>query len=144
MPRIDLADVPDAHKAAAVVQAKRRDGDVLAIPYDAPVWALLARPAKARAIVKPVVDARPSSPPQKHKPSHDPLDRSTWPLAVRLLCSILTKPEDAGLGDVVHRWAIRIGAERVSKWLKRHGLDCGCGDRRMNLNSRFPFQPTGA
>jgi hypothetical protein len=62
MPRIALADVPDAFKAMAVVQAKRRDGNVLAIPYDAPVWALLARPAKARAIVKPVVDARPVAP----------------------------------------------------------------------------------
>lgn len=44
-----------------------------------------------------------------------------------------------GAGDVVHKVAKAVGADKVAKVVESvTGKDCGCGKRRAKLNEMFP------
>lgn len=53
-------------------------------------------------------------------------------------CSMYAGP-DRGLGDKVHRAAVRVGADKIAGTFERlTGRDCGCGRRRAKLNRLSP------
>lgn len=46
-----------------------------------------------------------------------------------------------GFGDVVERWARRLGVKAVIKRISKvAGRDCGCPKRRDKLNRWIPFR----
>lgn len=67
----------------------------------------------------------------------EPLPRSKWPRSVRVL-AWLQKPADRGVGDTVER---ELGAAGDAyKWFwDAIGWPCGCTNRQVWLNSRFPY-----
>ena len=60
-----------------------------------------------------------------------------WPLAARV-CRRLRSAEDIGVGDTIHR---QLGTP--GRWFESVmaalAINCGCTDRRLLLNSRFPY-----
>jgi hypothetical protein len=70
------------------------------------------------------------------------IPRDQWPLLARALAK-LARPDDLGLGDTVARLASAVGGDTLADWYERIvGKPCGCGDRRVALNQRYPFTPT--
>ena len=46
--------------------------------------------------------------------------------------------ESKGLGDTVEKVLEATGVTKVAKWLL--GEDCGCDERKANLNELFPYR----
>lgn len=49
------------------------------------------------------------------------------------------RPGDVGVGDSFEHMAEAFGADRVAKFVKRWGIDCGCGDRKAKWNRLYPY-----
>lgn len=62
-----------------------------------------------------------------------------WPLAARIIAK--TKdPKDQGLGDTIHRLIPKKSAEWYSQIiLLLLGHDCGCNQRRIELNQKYGY-----
>lgn len=67
------------------------------------------------------------------------LNNDVWPLWARTL-STFKKPEDKGLGDVVERLAKETGVDEIAKiYEKITNKNCGCKERKENLNLTYPL-----
>ena len=62
-----------------------------------------------------------------------------WPRILKLIAS-RRKPGESGLGDTIHR-LIPKSDELIAR-LKAWGIDCGCRDRVIWLNLRYPYTTT--
>lgn len=50
------------------------------------------------------------------------------------------RPQDAGLGDTVARVSAATGIDAGVKGIVRTlGMDCGCEERRLQLNAIYPW-----
>ncbi len=68
-----------------------------------------------------------------------PIPREDWPLWVKAL-AMIAKPEDKGIGDVVHRTIGAENSEAFKKWFKTTtGKDCGCVGRQRIWNIEYPL-----
>lgn len=62
-----------------------------------------------------------------------------WPLWAKALAK-LSRPEDKGIGDVVHRLIGDENSVAFKTWYKKiTGRDCGCKGRRTQWNIQFPL-----
>lgn len=76
---------------------------------------------------------------QKFANHYTQREAGKWPLFLMPL-RLLAQPSDKGLGDLVGRVIGPMGGTAFEEWyLKTFGRPCGCGDRRANLNARFPL-----
>ena len=62
-----------------------------------------------------------------------------WPRWARVVRWLWQRPGHAGLGDSFELMAKVIGAHAVSIFLHRHGLDCGCQNRKAWMNASYPY-----
>lgn len=77
--------------------------------------------------------------PSETVPSSEPVPRSKWSLAARLI-EKLAMPGDKGIGDTLERFLRGKGGDAYKRWFKRiTGGECGCGDRRKRLNAAHPY-----
>ncbi len=64
---------------------------------------------------------------------------SEWPMWAKAL-SMIAKPEDKGIGDVVARTIGAENSEAFKKWFKATtGKDCGCTGRQRRWNIEYPL-----
>jgi hypothetical protein len=64
-----------------------------------------------------------------------------WPLIIQGIAR-QRKPEDKGVGDTVHRILHRLGAGAFEWVMRKAGVNCGCSDRRVWLNSHYRYNRT--
>lgn len=76
----------------------------------------------------------PAAPP---KVISEKVARKTTNRWVRYL-SLLSKPEDIGLGATAKRLFAKFGGERFRVWAQRIGLPCGCTEREDEWNRQYP------
>lgn len=57
--------------------------------------------------------------------------------------ALLRKPEDAGVGDTVERWARVFGGVQFKAMARAVGLPCRCARRRAQWNARYPYRLAG-
>ncbi len=55
------------------------------------------------------------------------------------LVKLLRNSSDAGVGDTVARIAAKFGGERFKAFSKRIGMPCGCVERQVAWNERWPY-----
>lgn len=60
------------------------------------------------------------------------------PAWVRLV-SYFRSPEDKGVGDTVQRYAAMLGGEAFKAWSKKLGMPCGCTQRQVEWNAKYPY-----
>lgn len=77
-------------------------------------------------------------PPAPPAPKDEPVPREKWPKWAQLLAE-LAIPEDAGVGDVIHRHAGAAG-EAYIRLRKAIKWPCGCTRRRAAFNARYPLR----
>lgn len=46
---------------------------------------------------------------------------------------------DIGFGDTFENFARSVSADKVAEFVKRFGIECGCGDRKTRWNQLFPY-----
>lgn len=69
----------------------------------------------------------------------EPLPRDQWPFWAKVVAKF-RQLQDLGLGDSVVHLIGDARSERFKKWFERKfGRSCGCTDRRLWLNGRFPY-----
>ncbi len=65
--------------------------------------------------------------------------REDWPVWAKAL-AMRAKPEDKGIGDVIHRTIGAENSEAFRKWFKATtGKDCGCTGRQRRWNIEYPL-----
>lgn len=75
--------------------------------------------------------------PVPHAPPPRPI--AEWPLRFRLVAAVRSA-EDKGVGDTIARHLARFGADALKRFYKAaFGKDCGCDQRQLFLNLRFPY-----
>ncbi len=77
--------------------------------------------------------------PQPSTVEKQPAQPRPWPIwskAVKLLAT----PEDAGIGDTIHRLAGVAGTTFEAMFLRFFKRPCGCEVRRDLFNGRFPYK----
>lgn len=73
-----------------------------------------------------------------------PLPRGEWPRVVKLIAR-RALPGERGVGDTLARlfdapkFKGRGAGELFKAYTKKHGIDCGCGQRQDWLNARYPY-----
>jgi hypothetical protein len=55
------------------------------------------------------------------------------------LVSYFRSPEDKGVGDTVQRYAAMLGGEAFKAWSKKLGMPCGCTQRQVEWNAKYPY-----
>lgn len=71
-------------------------------------------------------------------PPTQPLSYDEWPAWAKAI-SLYRKPEDIGVGDTAQRIAARLGGEEF-KWLSlKLGIPCGCTERQIEWNEKYPY-----
>lgn len=65
--------------------------------------------------------------------------RETRPHWAKLVERWFRKPDDIGVGDSFERMSEALGADRVAKFVKRWGIDCGCANRKAKWNRLYPY-----
>lgn len=81
-----------------------------------------------------------AKPKAKHSTAIPPaaMPRDQWPMAVRILARLASDGEK-GVGDTIKN-QLKIGNKDVIDWaMKAMKIPCGCDDRRIWLNARFPY-----
>jgi hypothetical protein len=69
--------------------------------------------------------------------------RNQWPLWAKAF-GYISKPEDAGVGDVIARIIGPTNSEAFKTWHKRKfGVDCGCSGRQRLWNRLYPLKVAG-
>lgn len=64
-----------------------------------------------------------------------------WPLWAKM-AKLLAKPEDKGIGDVIHHLIGPENSEAFKSWFKNtFGKDCGCAGRQAEWNRLYPLTP---
>jgi hypothetical protein len=62
-----------------------------------------------------------------------------WP-AYLLPFRLLAQEKDRGLGDIIARTIGPAGGDAFKDWYReKFGQDCGCRDRQVFLNNRYPL-----
>lgn len=79
------------------------------------------------------IEVKPSAPPQ-------PVPRAEWPTWAKGL-ALLSKAEDAGIGDTAHRVIGDFASEKFSLWHKLiFGTPCQCAARQAQWNQQYPLK----
>ena len=69
----------------------------------------------------------------------DPIPHEKWPLW-SLAIARLKKEGETGLGDTITRMIGHSNSERFKAWFQRKfGKSCGCEERRVWLNRKYPY-----
>lgn len=69
-----------------------------------------------------------------------PVPRAEWPAWAKGL-ALLSKAEDAGIGDTVHRVIGDFASEKFSLWHKLiFGTPCQCAARQAQWNQQYPLK----
>ncbi len=63
-----------------------------------------------------------------------------WPAHIRAV-ALLRGPEDRGVGDTVAN-TLGLSGRMIKALVKATGLNCGCADRQMWLNQKYPYSET--
>lgn len=75
-------------------------------------------------------------------PSLAPVPRAEWPAWAKTV-SLLSKPQDVGVGDTVARTIGPATSETFKAWYQTlFKATCGCERRQAEWNARFPYQTT--
>ena len=68
------------------------------------------------------------------------VDGSKWPLWAKIIGK-LRSPEDAGVGDTIHRM-LGMQGESFKAQLKADGAPCACDRRQVEWNAKYHYTPT--
>jgi len=71
--------------------------------------------------------------------SPQPIANQPWPLVIQWVARH-RRAGEAGAGDTLERLLHGLGADRAAHWWERlAGRTCGCQDRKVWLNGRYPY-----
>lgn len=69
---------------------------------------------------------------------NNPVNR--WPLWTTAV-KLLRQPEDQGVGDTLARTVGPVGGDAYKAWFtKTFGRPCGCTERQVDLNRKYPYE----
>ncbi len=128
------------HFANGVLVKEVRDGIIITEHLGKTPSQLTAEILASRKCgADPIRVHREPSPPRPISKPIQPIPRRDWPLWAKAL-SMIAKPEDKGIGDVVARTIGAENSEAFKKWFKATtGKDCGCTGRQRRWNIEYPL-----
>ncbi len=69
-----------------------------------------------------------------------PVPEEKWPLRIKIIAK-MRKDKDIGIGDTIESFIGNSNSEKYKELYKEiMGEDCGCNDRKIKLNIKYPYK----